>query len=173
MYELSMKRQHFLVVGVCLLIIGSHPFAGAGSGDVQKVSAAGVKSLVAKNKGKVVLVNYFATWCPPCVDEFPDLVKLQAKYKSRGLSVIGVSLNDSADEMDTLKAFIRKQKPSFPVYIASPLNIAFCRATDKRWEGDIPLTIIFDRSGKQRLYRSGPRTLAQFEADIKPLLAKP
>ncbi len=141
----------------------------AGPPTVKKVTDKDIKSLVTQNKGKVVLANYFATWCPLCVEEFPDIVKLNKKHKPKGLTVIGVSINDPS-EMKALQAFISKSKPGFPVYLADIKSDAFFRATDRRWAGDLPLTLIYDKSGTLRYYHQERLTYAAFEKDVKSLL---
>src|SRR4051794_40155335 len=70
------------------------------------ITAKGIQSLIAKNKGKVVLLNFWATWCPPCAEEFPALVKAYTAYKAKGLEVIAISLNDFSETPDVL-TFIR------------------------------------------------------------------
>lgn len=141
----------------------------AGPPMVKKVTDKDIKSLVTRNQGKVVLINYLATWCPLCVAEFPDIVKLDKNYKPKGLIVIGVSINDPS-EMKELQAFISKSKPGFPVYLADIKSDAFFQATDRRWAGDPPLTLIYDKSGKLRYYHQERLTYAAFEKDVKPLL---
>ncbi len=129
-----------------------------------------IKDLVAKNKGKVVLLNFFATWCVPCHTEFPDIVKLQNKYKSQGLQVIEVSMND-VSEKDEMQKFLTEQKPPFPVYLASSTDDDFYKAVDSRWDTALPMTLIFDRDGKVRNFYEEGKNLAQFEKDVAPLLA--
>jgi thiol-disulfide isomerase/thioredoxin len=137
---------------------------------VQTVDAKAIKSLVAQNKGKVVLLNFFATWCPPCRKEFPGIVKFHDKYKAQGLVVLEVSMNDSS-ERDDILAFIRDQKPPFPIFLAASTDEAFCKAVDERWTTELPVTLIYDRDGKLRYYYPQERTYAELEQDVAPLLS--
>lgn len=131
----------------------------------------GLKRTVAAQKGKVTVVNLWATWCGPCVAEFPDLVQLHNKYRGKGLSFISVSIDDP-EAKGQVVSFINKQKAAFPVYIRRTGDPeAFIRPLDKAWPGAVPVTYIFNKQGKlvgKPLV--GSRSLAQFEAAIKPLL---
>ena len=71
--------------------------------DIKSVEPQDIKDLVAQNKGKVVVLNFFATWCVPCHTEFPDIIKLQNAYKGKGLQVIEVSMNDVTDKDELQK----------------------------------------------------------------------
>jgi thiol-disulfide isomerase/thioredoxin len=140
-------------------------------GAVTAVDADGVRRALEGHKGKVVLVNFWATWCPPCVEEFPDLVKLQNRYRSRGLVVLGVSLDDPADGAK-VKAFVARQQTRFPVLMARSGDPAvLVSAVDRRWNGTVPTTYLFDTAGKQ-VGRPivGLRSYEQFEKLIQPLL---
>ena len=134
-----------------------------------RITANEIQSLVAKNKGKVVLLHFWASWCPPCAQEFPALVKLYTAYKPRGLEVIAVSMNDFSEMRDVM-SFVRSQNPPFPLYIAGTVEKTFFRSIDKRWTSGLPLSVIYDKTGKLRYFHEGARTYNQFERDIKSLL---
>jgi thiol-disulfide isomerase/thioredoxin len=129
-----------------------------------------VQSLLSGLKGNVVVVNIWATWCKPCVVEFPHLVKLRTAYEKKGVSLIFISVDES-EEIDTaVLPFLRKQKVSFPTYIKSGEDEPFMDAIGKGWRGAIPTTFIFDRAGKQAATLIGAKDFKTFEEVIKPLL---
>lgn len=142
---------------------------GAQRPALPKITDQGIKSLIEKNKGKVLVLNFWATWCSPCIEEFPALVKIHNTYKSKGLEVIGVSLNDLSDMKDVL-TFLREQNPAFPLYLAGTVDDSFYRSIDKRWSSEMPLTMIYDKNGKLRYFHNNPCTYAQFEKDVQSLL---
>jgi thiol-disulfide isomerase/thioredoxin len=168
-----MKRINPFAVVLCgLLLAGSLAASSLAAADWSKIppiSDKEVKSLVAKNKGKVIVLNFWATWCPPCVEEFPALVKLYKAYNAKGVEVIGVSLND-VEELKDVQAFLRKQNPPFPIYLAGSVEDAFYQSIDKRWESEMPLTMIYGKDGKLRYFHNEGRTYAQFEKDVQSLL---
>jgi thiol-disulfide isomerase/thioredoxin len=135
------------------------------------VDAAGIRQKLAALRGKIVVLNLWATWCGPCVMEFPELVRFEKTYRSRGVTVIGLSM-DEPDKAPTLvPVFLRKQSAAFPVYIMKrvdpPTVIA---AFDRYWEGSIPVTYVFDRKGRLQTRLTGARTIYEFELAVKPLL---
>jgi peroxiredoxin len=115
-------------------------------------------------KGKVVVLNFWATWCVPCRAEIPALVELQAKYAGNGLQVIGVSVDDPAEKM---KPFIGRYKINYPVLQAlgndsildtyGPMVV-------------VPATVVIGRDGRICVKHIGPVTKALFETEIKALL---
>ena len=80
-----------------------------------EVDARGLAQVVAGQKGKVVLVNFWATWCEPCRQEYPDLVRLQRRLGTRGVQVVGIS-TDFANALPAAEKFLAEQKPTFPNY---------------------------------------------------------
>jgi thiol-disulfide isomerase/thioredoxin len=142
--------------------------------DLKAVNPKDIRDLVAANKGKVVFLNFFATWCVPCHAEFPDIEKLQTKYKD-SLQVIEVSMNDRTDaaEKAEMLKYLQEQKPPFTVYIASSNDDDFYKTMDPRWAASeaLPMTMIFDRDGKEAHYYQKALTLADMEHDVTPLLA--
>jgi thiol-disulfide isomerase/thioredoxin len=163
----------FAVLAAFMLFVVGSPAARAqstGNIDLKSVEPKDIKDLVAQNKGKVVVLNFFATWCVPCHKEFPDIVKLQEKYKSQGLQVIEVSMND-VTEKDDMQKFLNETKPPFTVYLAANTEDQFYKDVDARWDTALPMTMIFDRDGKNVYFYKEARTYDQFEKDITPLLA--
>lgn len=124
-----------------------------------------IQDLIGNNKNnKVVLVNFWATWCPPCRAEIPDLVALQQEYKDKGLEVIGLSLNDPESDQEEVKAFAKKFSINYRIGFSSEEILKlFTGPNDPRLP--IPQTYIFDRNGKLiddvKRYRSGFRAWAE------------
>jgi thiol-disulfide isomerase/thioredoxin len=166
-----LRMRSFVLAGAvliaCLIVVSNT--CAADQSTLPKITDKGIQSLVAKNKGKVILLHFWATWCPPCADEFPALVQVYTAYKPRGLEVIAVSLNDFSEMHDVMR-FVHAQKPSFPLYIAGTVNETFYRSIDKRWSSGVPLTMIYDKTGTLRYFHDEPRTYTQFERDVESLL---
>ena len=114
-------------------------------------------------KGKIILLNFWATWCDPCKEEIPDLITLQEQYKN-DIVVLGFSIDDSAEE---LRKYAAAYKMNYPVLVgAGHENIQ--EAYGPMW--GVPVTVIIGRDGKIAKKQSGIRSLAQFEREIKKLL---
>lgn len=164
---LTTALASFALLGV----LGAGPASGQAKVDLQSLDASAVKKVLESNKGKVVLVNYWATWCAPCVDEFPLLVKLQNQYRDKGLVVVGISFDDP-DEKDKVVAFAGQNNVTFPLLMRKSGSLErFSDSLDKRWSGVLPTTYVIDKNGKRAgKPTSGARSYEQFVAAVEPLL---
>jgi thiol-disulfide isomerase/thioredoxin len=158
------------------LTASARPAAPADQTEMKVVQPQDIKDLIAANKGKVVFLNFFATYCVPCHTEFPDIIKLSNKYKDAGVQVVEISMNDVTDASDkaAMAKYLEETKPPFKVYIASSLEDEFYKGVSPQWAKDgeaLPMTMIFDRDGKMVHYYQKALTLADMERDVTPLLA--
>lgn len=145
----------------------------AGPPDPGILEAQNYQKLIEKHRGKPVLVNFWATWCEPCRDEYPMANELARVYERQGLVVIGISLDEDID-INLVRRFIERYKPVFPNYRKKPGKDAeFFQYVDAQWRGTIPATFFYGRDGKlaARLMGSAPRL--EFEKIIQPLLSAP
>jgi thiol-disulfide isomerase/thioredoxin len=136
-----------------------------------EVDAKGLREVVARQKARVVLVNFWATWCVPCREEFPELVKLQKNLGPKGLQILGVS-TDFAKEMPDVEKFLAQQKPGFPNYHkkAGGDDQEFIDAVDQSWGGELPFSVLYDRSGRKIKTLSGKHSYADYEREVSSAL---
>jgi len=138
---------------------------------VTPVKAEDVMRIVREPGAKAVLVNMWATWCGPCREEFPDLIRLARKYQGQGLRVVLVS-NDDEDQMPAIKKFLAEQGVDLPTYLKGEKDMPFINGIDTRWTGSLPATFIYDGGGKLKEFWEGQGSYALFEEKVKPLLNK-
>ena len=161
-------------VGVGLLLLAGAASAGAAQAAVTPADAPALKRAIAAQKGHVVLVNFWATWCGPCVAEFPAIVKASRRYKAQGLAVIAVSADSAKDLHTKVEPFLAKQGAAFPSYLeksADPED--FINALDPTWQGDLPRTFIYDRQGRRVKTLTGEQTAQSLASAITPYLKRP
>ena len=141
---------------------------------VTPADAPALKAAIAAQKGHVVLVNFWATWCGPCVAEFPAIVRASRQYRAQGLSVITVSADSAKDLHTKVEPFLAKQGAAFPAFLeksADPED--FINALDPTWQGDLPRTFIYDRQGRRVKTLTGEQTAQSLAAAILPYLKRP
>ncbi|HEY5837883.1 MAG TPA: TlpA disulfide reductase family protein [Pyrinomonadaceae bacterium] len=117
-------------------------------------------------KGKVVLLNFWATWCPPCRAEIPDLVRWQREYGSKGLQIIGVTYPPT--NRRKVRSFVRAFKVAYPVLLGDKKTKALFDAGET-----LPFSVVIDREGKVRENIEGIVLPEEFDEKVKPLLEQP
>lgn len=162
------KNKFILALGALLLGSCLSTFA-ADSQDSQIVAPPWkLKNLEGKPvrlsdfKGKVVLLNFWATWCPPCREEIPELVSLQKQYAPQGLVVLGIAMDEG--DPAAIARFAKRKEINYPIVIGTP-------ETAEAYGGVqiLPTTFVIDRSGKIVDGLEGATDRAGFEAKIRPL----
>jgi cytochrome c biogenesis protein CcmG, thiol:disulfide interchange protein DsbE len=113
-------------------------------------------------RGKVVLLDFWATWCDPCREEIPHLVELQKKYADAGLQIIGVSMDDSADPV---RPFYQEFHMNYPVVMGTAKTGALYGGVM-----GLPITFLIDRDGRIHRKHIGATDAAVFEKEVKGLL---
>ena len=117
----------------------------------------------ARYRGKVVLLNFWATWCHGCKEEIPWFVEFEKQYKADGLAVVGVSMDE--DGWKSVKPWLKEHKLNYPVQLGSEPLARQYGAT-----ANLPVTVLFDRNGKQVASYSGVVDRAACEQRIRELL---
>ncbi len=179
------RRGLGLVAGVAVLAAGAAVASGLDAADVrpvpptsrrtlvqpavERVTAAGLQRVVRAAAGRVVLVNVWATWCEPCRQEFPDLLKLRRALAGRGLDLVLVSA-DFDSRLPQVRSFLAAQGVEFTTYLKGESDTAFIDGLDPAWSGSLPATLVYDRSGTLREFWEGPATYETLLGKVNELL---
>ena len=119
-------------------------------------------------KGKVLIVNFWATWCVPCREEMPEFVKLQKEFGSRGVQFVGIAVDDPAK----VKRFATELGLNYPALIGGYGAIELSKSLGNR-VGALPYTLVLDRAGSIRRVQLGPIKTADLRNILGQLLSKP
>ena len=141
----------------------------AATPEVRPADAAALHAAVSAPGAQATLVNVWATWCAPCREEFPELVRLDKAWRDRGLRVMFVSA-DFDDQLPAVRAFLTKQGVTAITWIKTGDDMAFIDAMDRRWSGALPATFIYDSAGKLVRFWEGKADYARFEAEVRAVL---
>ncbi|MGH8377899.1 MAG: TlpA disulfide reductase family protein [Gammaproteobacteria bacterium] len=120
--------------------------------------------------GKVLLVNFWATWCPPCREEVPLLVKLQAKYAARGLQVVGIATDEQSEQ--DVRAFVKKMVVNYPILMSDNQSAQIISALGGTFIG-LPVSILLDPDGKVLKIHSGELEPNEAESLVRTALKLP
>ena len=160
-------KQFFIAILACLILAGL--VHGQDIKPINKIED--LKSIMDSNKGKVILLNFWATWCKPCVKEFPDLIKLYSNYKDKGFLLVFISADVPEEVKTKVVPFLSKQGVDFVTYyngFDKPEDLI--NFVDKDWQGAIPSTYIYDKKGNIKSSILGTKTYEQFEREISKYL---
>ena len=136
---------------------------------ITQVDATTLKNHL-KTNGKPLLVNFWATWCDPCREEFPDLVKIDADYGEK-IDFITVSLDDIEELKTGVPKFLTEMKAEMPAFLLVTQNEdAVIASVSKDWQGGLPFTILYDADGKTVYSRMGKVKMDVLRAALDKLL---
>jgi cytochrome c biogenesis protein CcmG, thiol:disulfide interchange protein DsbE len=163
-----MNHRCLIAAAVLSLLPDSPAFAtkvGEVAPDFTRKDFTSRQLTLSDHRGKLVLLNFWATWCPPCREEMPLFSRWQRDLKGKGLQVIGVSMDDDAT---SVKEFIAKYPVAYPI-VMGDVKLA------ETFGGvlGLPLSYLIDAQGRVVARYQGEADLARMEANIKELLAQP
>jgi thiol-disulfide isomerase/thioredoxin len=136
---------------------------------VRAATVEQVTGAVREPGARVVLLNIWATWCVPCREEFPDLLRIGRKYRERGLRLVLVS-GDFDSELPAVKRFLTEQKVDFLTYLKQGPDMPFIEGIDPRWSGALPATVLYDGAGRQVWFHEGKVSIDTLETRIGAML---
>ena len=116
---------------------------------VSAIDTNQLKDLLTQQRERPLLVNFWATFCDPCRDEFPDLVKIDKEYRPHALEFVTVSLDDMADIKTGVPQFLDAMKATMPAYLLNTTDPEpAINIVDPRWRGDLPATYLYNEKGE-------------------------
>jgi peroxiredoxin len=126
--------------------------------------AKGAPAAMSQWKGRPLVLNFWATWCAPCVEEMPELTALQKQLQSINIQILGIGIDNPAN----IKAFAEKYEIGYPLYVAGIDGSELSRALGNQ-AGGLPFTVLVDASGKVRKTYLGRLKIDQLRRDLNAL----
>ena len=159
-----------------VVAIAADSFPAVSLPPVPLLDADGIKRLLAHAappNDRPLLVNFWATWCEPCREEFPDLVKIDADYRARGLQFAGISIDDPAEATKGVPRFLAETHAAqMTQYV---LNVTdsepVINSVDPDWGGELPATFLFDKHGQIVFKHKGRINPTELRAAIEKVLS--
>ncbi len=132
---------------------------------------AAVQPLFAQRNDTTYLINFWATWCKPCLEELPLLQQLQDERADDALRIILVSLDTEAGAIDRIPAYLKEGAITLPTVVLTDEQARWMRELDEHWDGSLPTTFVY-RNELRYVYRRNFRTLPDVAAAVAPLLGQ-
>ena len=138
------------------------------SQELENINSAHLSTLIESQKNKkVILVNFWATWCKPCLTEVPNLLDIQKKYKE-SVEVILISMDSPKKKIRVLK-FLNSQNISFKTYLKTESDEFFMNSMPDEWSGDLPYSMIYSKNGTAITLLEGEQTFESFTEIIQKM----
>lgn len=123
---------------------------------VTHIKVPDLENILKAPENKLFVVNFWATWCTPCVSELPNFEKVAKEYSADKVSFIMVSLDFPGQIEKQLIPFLKNNKISLDVYVMTDVDYdSWINKVDKSWEGNIPATLFFNNTNKKRYFHLG------------------
>jgi len=140
-----MRRVSTLIL-VLALSVGVLQPVQAQTPSIQEATHDEIKQAIAEQGAKVTVVNFWATWCVPCIEEFPDLLRLERDFSDQGVDVVFVSA-DFPEDKPAAQSFLAERNVTQTTYLKQGNTTEFVNAFHSEWTGAIPATFIYDADG--------------------------
>jgi thiol-disulfide isomerase/thioredoxin len=138
---------------------------------VEPINEEGLRQLIHERAGRILLLNVWATWCKPCVEEFPGLIRLQQTYRDSLVDVIAISVDYPDEVASKILPFLDSLGVSFPVFVADiPKPEDLITTLNPAWSGAVPATFVFDRHGQRRAFLLGEKSYEIFKREVERAL---
>jgi thiol-disulfide isomerase/thioredoxin len=168
-------RAHFLLIPLLLAVgtTGGEPAAplavSATAPTPTPLAADDLQTLIRENEKAVLVLNFWATWCPPCIEEFPDFVRLSQEYQDEGVNVVFVSA-DFAEDVHKVTAFLTEQGITGETYIRTGKDQDLIAVLPAAWSGALPATFIYGQGQGLLYFHQGRLTYEQLNRLVQQAL---
>lgn len=149
------------------------PQSGAAEAPLTLLRAPELQQRLEAERGQVVILNLWGTWCVPCLREIPDLIEVERRLAARGVRLIGLGMDEASQRDALVLPFHRKHFPAFRSYLRNEPDMdTLVSVVDPAWNEILPTTYLIGRDGKVFKKIQGRRSIDEFIAMLEPALAR-
>jgi thiol-disulfide isomerase/thioredoxin len=173
LHQAALRRAQLLAVAAALALPSCRHSSGEPSPTLRPIDGAGLTRELAAQRGHPLVLNFWASWCVPCLDEFPELVRSARALRPRGVRFVSVSADDLQEKEKVRALLDRFGAPFDAILIAAGGEGAasIIDGVDKDWSGALPATFVYDARGQLVQKRVGEVDAATVEKWTRPLLS--
>jgi thiol-disulfide isomerase/thioredoxin len=169
-YKKSLRIYFLLIIPVILIFSacenednGNNINKNNKTDTIRIVNDQDLSEIISERNGRTLFINVWATWCVPCVEEFPDIVRTYEHFKNSDVDFISLNVDFGSDADSLVVSFMRKFKAEFPVYnVSEKSSEQVINLLNPEWSGAIPATFIYDKSGEQKVFILGSDDFTTF-----------
>ncbi len=148
-----MRIRNSKIFITILLLLASYM---ANSQDIEYIKVPDLEKILGNSENTLYVVNFWATWCPPCVKEFPGFQKVSGEYNSTKVKFIMISLDFPSDVKTQLLPFLKEHNVRLKVDLMTDMDYnSWIDKVDSSWQGEIPATLLFNNNKHQRHFHIG------------------
>lgn len=156
---------------LALLVTGILTATGVRAQEIERIGIPELEKILSASDDRLYVVNFWATWCAPCVKELPHFEKISKEYEPEKVKFILISLDFPSQIEKQLIPFLRKNKITLPVSVMTNLDYnAWIDKVDNSWQGNIPATLLFNNAAGRRLFIPDEMEEAELRKAITELL---
>jgi thiol-disulfide isomerase/thioredoxin len=170
--ESLMHKPFFLLILVIIILTGCRKEEPAVQKEelsykIETIDDVRLNEIINNRMGKALFINVWATWCVPCIEEFPDIVRIAEHYEDSDVEVVSLNVDMSSQVDSLVIPFMKSFDADFPVYnIREKSAEKVINLLNNKWSGAIPATFIYDKNGKQRIFILGSEQFARFQSAV-------
>ena len=162
----SVLRVVLLILFICIINYGQTGQLTQKNIEVSEITIDELNDIIKNREGKVLLINIWATWCIPCKEEFPDIIKFSDKYDEQ-IELVGISIDFPDEVVSKIIPFLNKLEPNFVNYVNIENDTEkFINNLNPEWSGAIPATFFYNIDGEQFLFYEGKMSFKEIENKI-------
>ena len=172
---LRYARSRTLTALLVVCVLGAGIDAGAAAEPpLTLLRAPELQQRLDSERGQIVILNLWGTWCVPCLREIPDLMEVERRLADRGVRLIGLGMDEASQRDALVLPFHRKHFPAFRSYLRNEPDMdTLVSVVDPAWNEILPTTYLIGRDGKVFKKIQGRRSVDEFIALLEPALARP